>query len=141
RRGWHSRSASGGPPGRGPRSRACRGSSRAPPRRRRRSGRSRGSPRSCARAREDLLNDLALGVGVVLDVPPAPRRELAFRARVEVTVVGMRAEPVAEAEGALELLALGVVDVQVHRRVVAAPHAVLAPLPRPPPGAFAARPQ
>ncbi len=44
----------------------------------------------------DLLDDVPLGVGVVLDVSPGPSRELTFDGFVPPPVVGVRAEVVAE---------------------------------------------
>ena len=58
-----------------------------------------------------------LRVGVVLDVLPVPGRELALRPLVQVAIVVVGPQPVAEADHPLELGAAGREDVEVDVRV------------------------
>src|SRR5215469_6597787 len=61
------------------------------------------APASGGRAGHDLLHDPGLGIGVVLDVPPAALGQLPLTLQVGVTIVAMAAEPVAEQDHPVDL--------------------------------------
>src|SRR5215471_3225615 len=88
-----------------------------------------GPPRSLRRRRplENLFDDLALRVGVVLHVLPLAPRELALRPLVELAVARVPAQVVAEEEHALDLGAARGEDVEVDLRLEAFQQPVLEP--------------
>jgi hypothetical protein len=53
-------------------------------------------PRIRLGAREDVRNDVALGIGVVLDMLPLSPRQCQFGARVQIAIGGMAAKAVPE---------------------------------------------
>src|SRR5262245_36695676 len=85
-------------------------------------------PRSSASAGEDLSDDGALGVRVLLEVLPIARRELALHLRIQLAIRRVRPQVVAESEHPLDLFAACREDVQVDVRVRSLEQAVLIPL-------------
>src|SRR5947209_5309844 len=81
-------------------------------------------PTPLACSAQDLLHNGGLRVGVVLDVLPLLRGELALGARVELAVGLVRTQVVAKAQHARQLVAVRREHVQVHGRFVDAPEPV-----------------
>jgi hypothetical protein len=77
---------------------------------------------------EDLLDHGRLGVGVVLDVRPLTLREVTLRVLVQLAVVVVQPEPVAERHHPLDLGAAFREGVDVHVRVGTLEQPVLVPV-------------
>jgi hypothetical protein len=73
------------------------------------------------------VDDGGLGVGVLLHVSPVARGQLALGGDVELAVVGVHAEPIAEEQHAVDLGAAGREDMQVDCAVRPLEEAVLEP--------------
>src|SRR5918999_2470879 len=79
-------------------------------------------------AADDRFDDLALGIGVVLDVDPAALRELALGALVEQPIRLVAPQPVPEHQHALDLVRGTREHMEVHVRVGPLENPVLVPV-------------
>jgi len=77
---------------------------------------------------DDRLDDVGLRIGVVLDVGPVLGRQFALRPLIQVTILVVAPEPVAERQDPLDLGAAGRKNVHVDVRVGALQDTMLVPV-------------